>query len=182
MPAWSLSHPKISRTYCEGSLISFDEGGKTALLFSNPADNRPKGRTHLTVRLSRDDGKTWAQSAVLHAGFSAYSCLAVLPAGGGIGCLYERSVGLPVGMRRSRSRVSRWPGWRVRRRRDRCRRCPSLPSPTRCCRLASAAASDRRRRRRHQPVRVGRFRAGNVCSICARRLSYCAGSFRLAPS
>jgi sialidase-1 len=41
------------------------------------------------VRLSRDEGKTWAFAKVLHAGPAAYSCLTVLP-GGEIGCLYER--------------------------------------------------------------------------------------------
>ena len=43
----------------------------------------------MTVRLSRDEGKTWPVARVLHEGPSAYSCLAMLP-NGDIGCLYER--------------------------------------------------------------------------------------------
>ena len=43
----------------------------------------------MTVRLSRDDGSTWAHSRILHAGPAAYSCLTVL-ADGSIACLYER--------------------------------------------------------------------------------------------
>jgi len=43
------------------------------------------------VRLSKDDGKTWPMSRILHDGPAAYSCLTVLP-GGAIGCLYERGV------------------------------------------------------------------------------------------
>jgi len=43
----------------------------------------------MTVRLSDDEGQTWAASRVLHAGPAAYSCLAVA-ADGTILCLYER--------------------------------------------------------------------------------------------
>jgi sialidase-1 len=59
--------------------------GAGGLLFSNPASTR---RERMTVRLSRDEGKTWAHARVLHEGPSAYSCLAVLP-DGTIACLYE---------------------------------------------------------------------------------------------
>ena len=62
-------------------------GGKGLLLFSNPAV--PKGRDHLTIRLSEDDGKTWPKSRLICEGSSAYSSLAVLPSGD-IGLLYER--------------------------------------------------------------------------------------------
>jgi sialidase-1 len=43
----------------------------------------------MTVRFSPDGGKTWANSKLLYAGPSAYSCLAVLP-DRTIACLYER--------------------------------------------------------------------------------------------
>ena len=56
------------------------------LLFSNPADE--KRRRNLTVRLSRDEGKSWPVGRTLQAGFAAYSCLVALP-DGRIGCLYE---------------------------------------------------------------------------------------------
>ena len=42
----------------------------------------------MTVRLSYDEGKTWPIAKSLHAGPSAYSCLAVLP-DGDIACFYE---------------------------------------------------------------------------------------------
>ncbi len=57
------------------------------LIFSNPAV--PKGRSHLTVRVSLDEGKTWPYSRLICEGSSAYSALAALPSGE-IGLLYER--------------------------------------------------------------------------------------------
>jgi sialidase-1 len=74
---------------CEGSLISAVAAGKRTngqLLFSNPAATT---RTNMTIRLSKDDGHTWAASRVLYAGPSAYSSLGVLH-DGTFGLLYER--------------------------------------------------------------------------------------------
>ena len=68
---------------CEASLISIGQG---RLLFANPAATT---RSHLTVRLSKDDGATWSASRLLYEGPSAYSSLARLR-GGKIGLLYER--------------------------------------------------------------------------------------------
>lgn len=62
------------------------DGGKSCLLFSNPADKA--ARIRMTVRLSYDEGRTWPVAKLLHEGPAAYSCLAVLP-GGDIACLYE---------------------------------------------------------------------------------------------
>ncbi len=56
------------------------------ILYSGPGG---PGRTHLTVRLSYDEGKSWPVAKVLYPGPSAYSDLVVLP-NGTIGCLYER--------------------------------------------------------------------------------------------
>jgi sialidase-1 len=67
---------------CQASLIRYDRG---RLLFSNPAS---KKRERLAVRVSEDDGRSWAHSRVLHEGPSAYSSL-VLLRGGQVGCLYE---------------------------------------------------------------------------------------------
>jgi hypothetical protein len=75
---------------CQASLVRYtppDGPGEPFVLFSNPADT--KQRIRMTVRLSKDDGRTWAGSVVLHEGPSAYSCLAVLP-DERVGCLYER--------------------------------------------------------------------------------------------
>lgn len=73
---------------CQASLVRYnwpqgDEPGR--LLFSNPAGI---GRTNLTVRLSRDDAKSWPVARTLYAGPAAYSCLAVLP-DKSVACLYE---------------------------------------------------------------------------------------------
>ena len=75
--------------HCQGSIIRYTappEYDKTRILFSNPASTR--NREKMTVRLSYDEGKTWAVSKQIHAGPSAYSCLVVLP-DMTIGCLYE---------------------------------------------------------------------------------------------
>ncbi|VTU00362.1 sialidase : Glycosyl hydrolase BNR repeat-containing protein OS=Niastella koreensis (strain DSM 17620 / KACC 11465 / GR20-10) GN=Niako_0563 PE=4 SV=1: BNR_2 [Gemmataceae bacterium] len=70
---------------CQGSILRLP-GDKGGVLFSNPASTK---REKMTVRLSRDEGKTWAVAKELHAGPAAYSCLVVLP-GGDVGLLYER--------------------------------------------------------------------------------------------
>jgi sialidase-1 len=59
---------------------------KGAILFSNPSSR--DGRVNMVVRASYDDGRTWPDSRVLHAGPSAYSDLAVL-GNREIACLYE---------------------------------------------------------------------------------------------
>jgi sialidase-1 len=72
---------------CQGSLIWYDhKGRKPFLAFSNPANQ--KSRINMTVRLSYDQGKTWAKKLVLFEGPSAYSNLVTLP-NGNLACLYE---------------------------------------------------------------------------------------------
>ena len=75
---------------CQASLIRYtavpDGFAKNRLLFSNPAD--PKYRFKMTVRISYDEGKTWAASKVINEGTGAYSCLTVLP-DNTIGLIYE---------------------------------------------------------------------------------------------
>lgn len=80
--------PELVEPRCQASILrySWPEGKQAGrLLFSNPAGKR---RTNLTVRVSRDDGKTWPVARTLHEAPAAYSCLAVLP-DKSIGCLYE---------------------------------------------------------------------------------------------
>jgi sialidase-1 len=73
---------------CQASLLRHRFGkDAVAFLFSNPASQ--SARTNGTIRVSRDEGKTWPASRVLYAGSFAYSCLASLP-DGSIGCLFER--------------------------------------------------------------------------------------------
>lgn len=62
------------------------------LFFSNPAHEHE--RVNMTLRFSSDERQTWAESRCLHAGPSAYSCLAALP-NSEIGCLYERGEAHP---------------------------------------------------------------------------------------
>jgi sialidase-1 len=59
--------------------------GKDIILFSNPAGKR---RERLSVRLSRDGGKTWPISKVIYDGPAAYSTIAVSKKGT-IYVLYE---------------------------------------------------------------------------------------------
>jgi len=76
---------------CQASIIRYSLAGpgggtKNRILYSGPGG---PGRTHMTVRLSYDEGRTWPVAKVLYEGSSAYSDLVVLP-DGLIGCLYER--------------------------------------------------------------------------------------------
>jgi sialidase-1 len=75
---------------CQASLLRHPGRGDPAadvFIFSNPASQF--ARTNGTIRLSRDEGKTWPESRMLYAGSFAYSCLASLP-DNSIGCLFER--------------------------------------------------------------------------------------------
>ncbi len=67
---------------CQASLIR----AGSLLLFSNPASTK---RENMTVRASRDEGKTWPLRLVLEKGPSAYSCLAPVSRNR-YACLYER--------------------------------------------------------------------------------------------
>ncbi len=67
---------------CQASMIRY---GKDRVLFSNPADMK---RVNMTVRVSRDGGRTWPHARQVYAGPSAYSSLAALR-DGWIGLLYE---------------------------------------------------------------------------------------------
>jgi sialidase-1 len=86
--------PTLVESVCQASLIRSPWYGEQkesrgdVLLFCNPAV--PKGRHHLTVRMSDDFGKTWPFSRLVCEGSSAYSSLATLP-DGEIGLLYERN-------------------------------------------------------------------------------------------
>lgn len=92
---WSEPHfqEDLPDPICAAGLIRFS---KRVILFSNPdnvsrADGRDqiaKDRRNLTVRLSRDEGRTWTVKRTLEPGPSAYSDLAVLP-DHTILCFYE---------------------------------------------------------------------------------------------
>lgn len=93
----SWSHLKadaaLIEPVCEGNLLQYKYKGRAeALLFSNPASQT--ARAQMTIRVSHDNGKTWAFKKLLYAGPSAYSCMTVLP-NGNIGCFYEAGVQKP---------------------------------------------------------------------------------------
>lgn len=70
---------------CEGSILRFDAD---RILFSNPAS---RIREKMTVKMSRDDGRTWPVAKLVNKGLSGYSDMAVLP-DGTVGILYENGL------------------------------------------------------------------------------------------
>ncbi|MEK0449320.1 MAG: hypothetical protein RL088_1588 [Verrucomicrobiota bacterium] len=93
-------HDQLWEPICMASIIAHPSKPGT-LLFSAPQTlsldkygvEKPAGRgkrENLTIKISRDDGKTWPIGKTLDAGPSAYSDLAVLP-DGTVLCLYERN-------------------------------------------------------------------------------------------
>jgi sialidase-1 len=76
---------------CQGSIARLrrkDRGaGRNGLLFANP-DSSYQNRVNMTVKLSYDEGRSWPVARSVHAGPSAYCCLAPLR-NGEIGLLYE---------------------------------------------------------------------------------------------
>ncbi|MEV5709583.1 sialidase family protein [Actinoallomurus sp. NPDC052274] len=76
---------------CNGDEISYLPAASGAPALTNVAlhsNNAATGRTDLTVRLSRDDGSSWPQEALLKPGAAGYSTMAVLP-DGSVADLYE---------------------------------------------------------------------------------------------
>jgi sialidase-1 len=97
---WSqpVFHPQLWEPRCMASIVAHPSAAGT-LLFANPhtlpldkaGAEIPGGRgkrRNLSIKLSRDDGKTWPVNKTLDPGPSAYSDLAVLPSGTVL-CLYE---------------------------------------------------------------------------------------------
>lgn len=80
--------PELIEPVCQGSTLNYLKQGKITdnILFSNPASTDE--RENMTIRLSKDDGKTWPYSFLVYPGPSAYSDLVVLK-NAGIGLLYE---------------------------------------------------------------------------------------------
>lgn len=86
---WSaIQHdPQLVESVCQASIIWYGNlNGKQLHVFSNPAV--PSGRTHMTIKTSFDDCKSWSNSKLVCQGPSAYSCLVKLN-NGRIGLFYE---------------------------------------------------------------------------------------------
>ena len=68
---------------CNASLVNYDE----LLLFTNAFDS--KYRKHLSLSVSKDQGKTWAKNQTIYEGESAYSSITKLK-NGDIGVFFEK--------------------------------------------------------------------------------------------
>lgn len=79
---WSPHWTDVLDPVCMAGLVAHPSG---VLLLSN---NNSTKRERMTIRTSRDQGKSWCQGRLLDSRPSAYSCLTVLPSGE-IGILYE---------------------------------------------------------------------------------------------
>lgn len=91
------SEPRIDRSLpepvCQAAMLRLGmPAGRPVLAFSNPAN--PSKRVNMTVRWSRDGGRTWPKSETVHPGPSAYSGLVELP-GRRLGILFEGGVSSP---------------------------------------------------------------------------------------
>lgn len=75
---------------CQGNIMRYtstlDGDLKNRILFSNPGNT--SSRVDGTLRISYDEGQTWAYSKLYQTGDSNYSCITILP-DGKIGVLYE---------------------------------------------------------------------------------------------
>ena len=89
----------LNEPICMAGLVRYSVGDENLILFSNP-DNLAKekrkadpgtsrDRKNLSIKGSRDEGRTWAVNKVLEPGPSMYSDLAVTPSGT-ILCFYGR--------------------------------------------------------------------------------------------
>lgn len=82
--------PQLPDPGCQGSILRLaflSPGQESLILFSNPAHK--KLRENGTIRLSKDEGKTWFLSKILVRGSFAYSCLVKLSENE-FGLLFER--------------------------------------------------------------------------------------------
>lgn len=88
--------PQLPDPVCQGSILDIGvENGKTILAHSNSSD--PKNRNNLTIKISWDEGKTWAKTLVIdriddpkNQSWTAYSDLVQL-GDSTLGILYERN-------------------------------------------------------------------------------------------
>jgi sialidase-1 len=80
---------------CQATLVRLTEppdDPRTRLLFANPHNAAGKERKNLTVKLSYDEGATWAESKAVEPGRGGYSDLAAAR-DGWIYCFFERTDG-----------------------------------------------------------------------------------------
>ncbi len=102
--ATNWSTPKFNNALlepiCMGGIVRYNYGDQNGILFSNPHNlDKEKGkaepgktrdRKHVSVKFSRDEGKTWPTNKLIENGPSMYSDIAVTQSGT-ILCFYGRS-------------------------------------------------------------------------------------------
>ncbi len=84
---------------CMGGIVRYNLGGQNLILFSNPHNldkaggkaepGKNRDRKNVSVKISRDEGRTWGVNKTIEPGPSMYSDIAVTPAGT-ILCFYGR--------------------------------------------------------------------------------------------
>lgn len=82
--------PNLKEPQCQASVLRYsfpDDEDKSRILFANPASK--DSRTHGTLQISYDEGKSWTVSKLLYEGPFAYSSLTRL-SNGDIGLLFEK--------------------------------------------------------------------------------------------
>jgi len=93
---WSKLHsdPVLIEPICQASILMVpgQDEGKNTLLFLNPAHESK--RQNMTLRISKDEGRSWTGAIQLYKGPAAYSDLTLL-ANGQLGCLYEAGSSSP---------------------------------------------------------------------------------------
>lgn len=72
---------------CQGSMISFNYKGKHLVFFSNAASQTK--REKMTIRVSKDDGRSWPVAYLVDGGAAAYSDMVRVDTRN-IGLLYEK--------------------------------------------------------------------------------------------
>lgn len=80
---WSQPWSVVPCPTCMASVVNHPDG---TLLYSNPNSNSK--RVAMTLRESRDGGRTWSEGRLLDSRPSAYSCMTIL-SDGEVGILYE---------------------------------------------------------------------------------------------
>ncbi len=72
---------------CQASILRYDQD---RLIYSAPDDFGKRRRSHMSIRVSNDEGETWLPSTIFDEIKGAYSCLSIID-GKYIGLLYEGS-------------------------------------------------------------------------------------------
>lgn len=84
----SKNEPSLVDPSCNGAIIRYNSKKYGNLLLFSNLDSK-KNRANLTVKYSKDEGKTWSKGKVIYKGSAAYSDIEVLE-NGQIGVFFEK--------------------------------------------------------------------------------------------